>query len=164
MRINSVDDLEGLQMSEGVKKQLEAALADGPVTRLPARDAGSEEDVGRKLVAWVDKLEFVHPTLGPVIVGDYFYHVPNGLARTRAEGGAFKAQGLRSGWPDYGLDLPLDRYHGMRLEIKREDGAKPTESQLTYLVRLERAGYFCLAAWGVEDAQRAIRRYLDLAR
>lgn len=163
-RINSAEELEGLNVSPAVKAQLEAALSETPRTRLPARDDRSEESVGRQLVAWVDGLEYSHPVLGRIIVGDYFYHVPNGGGRSRAEGGALKAQGVRPGQPDYNLDLPLAGYHGMRLEIKREDGAKPTADQLEILVRLEKAGYFCLAAWGLEDAQRSVSRYLDLAR
>lgn len=160
IRILSEEELEN--MSPGVRAQLKAALAEGPT--MAPRPGRPEEAVGRRLVTWVDTLELEHPTLGPIRVGDYFYHVPNGGARTAAEGGVFKALGVRKGWPDYGLDLPLGPFHGFRLEIKAEHGAKPDAEQLEVLARLERAGYCVSVAWGYDDAKRSIERYLDLAR
>lgn len=120
----------------------------GPVTR-------PEENAGRMLVEWID-LVVLPNGLRP---GLFFYHVPNGLARNATEGGIFKAQGLRKGWPDYCLDLPVGRYHGFRLEIKAEHGAKPTAQQLEILARLESVGYKCGVAWGFDEAKRQLEQY-----
>ena len=117
-----------------------------------------EEDAGRMLVQWIDLLVLPNG-LKP---GLFFYHVPNGLARTATQGGIFKAQGLRKGWPDYCLDLPLGGYHGMRLELKAENGSKPTPEQLDILARLESVGFKCSVAWGFDDAKRQFEQYLDL--
>ena len=85
--------------------------------------------------------------------------IPNGLARTPVMGGIFKAQGLRPGWPDYGLDLPIGRYHGFRLEIKSDEGNKPTATQLKILARLESVGYKCAVAWGFDEAKQKLEEY-----
>lgn len=162
-RLTDADQLESMQLSPAIEAQLKAALASAPARRLPGHLEGTEEGAGRQLVAWIDALHYGHATLGRVCVGDYFAHVANGGGRTRAEGGAFKAQGVRAGWPDYILDLPVGRFHGMRLELKRDDGAKPTPEQLDILARLEKAGYYCAVAWGFDEAKRSINRYLGAA-
>lgn len=111
------------------------------------------------LVQWIDFLVLPNG-LRP---GLFFAHNANGLARNKTEGGIFKAQGMRKGWPDYSLDLPLGDYHGLRLELKAENGAKPDAGQLAILERLESVGYKCCVAWGFDDAKGQIERYLDLA-
>lgn len=121
--------------------------------------ARPEEEAGKMLVEWIDLLVMAN-TLRP---GLFFYHVPNGLARTATQGGLFKAQGLRKGWPDYCLDLPLGGYHGLRLELKSLNGSKPSPEQLEILARLESVGFKCAVAWGFDDARQQIEKYLDLA-
>ena len=158
----TVDDLDGLKPS--IRRQVEAMLEeshDRPVNCAPEKKRivnRPEEDAGRMLVQWID-LQVLPNGLKP---GLFFYHVPNGLARTATEGGIFKAQGLRKGWPDYCLDLPLGGYHGMRLELKAENGSKPTSEQLDILARLESVGFKCGVAWGFDDAKRQFEQYLDL--
>lgn len=119
----------------------------------------SEEAEGRALVAWIDLLVLPNG-LRP---GLFFMHTPNGLARNATEGGIFKAQGLRKGWPDYSLDLPLGPYHGLRGELKAINGRKPSAEQLEILARLESVGFKCCVWWGWEHARRDIEQYLDLA-
>ena len=167
LRITDKDQLE--KMTPWARKQLEQHLdmADvipsdephfpGKVIRITNRP---EEDAGRALTAYMDALVLPNG-LRP---GLYFFHVPNGLARTAAQGGIFKAQGLRKGWPDYGLDLPLGGFHGARLELKSEQGAKPGPEQLEILARLESVGYRCGVAWGFVEARKFFDEYLDLAR
>jgi hypothetical protein len=157
LRITDAEQLEG--MSPHVRRQLEHKF-DGntvPAPRKPVQRP--EENAGRLLVEWIDLLVLPNG-LRP---GLFFYHVPNGLARNATEGGIFKAQGLRKGWPDYCLDLPLGRYHGLRLELKAPDGDKPSAEQLDILARLESVGFKCCVAWGFDDARRDLERYLDIA-
>ena len=164
LRIVTSEDLERLK--PGIRKQVEGHLEGGPalptVTESCAGIPGTlptpkrhEEQVGRQLVEWID-LVVLPNGLRP---GLFFYHVPNGLARNATEGGIFKAQGLRKGWPDYCLDLPVGRYHGFRLEIKAENGPKPTAGQLEILARLESVGYKCGVAWGFDDGKQQLERY-----
>lgn len=114
-----------------------------------------EESAGRMLVEWID-LVVLPNGLRP---GLFFMHTPNGLARNATEGGIFKAQGLRKGWPDYSLDLPVGRYHGFRLELKAENGNKPSAEQLDILARLESVGYKCGVAWGFDDGKQQLEHY-----
>ncbi len=169
LRFTNDDDLSGLPPA--VRAQIarslnecgcDRGLADAePPRKIQARTKPNrpEEDAGRMLVTWIDLVTMPNG-LKP---GLYFMHTPNGLARNATEGGIFKAQGLRKGWPDYSLDLPLGRYHGLRLELKAINGAKPTPEQLEILARLELVGFKCCVAWGFDEAKRQIEHYLDLA-
>ncbi len=165
LRYTSAEQIEGLRPN--IRAQLERSLkqcvcdcpADGPAE--PARKVNRpEEDAGKMLVLWIDLVVMPNGRRP----GEYFFHVPNGLARNATEGGIFKAQGLRKGWPDYCLDLPLGNYHGLRLELKAPNGAKPTDTQLDILARLESVGFKCCVAWGFDEAKEQIEHYLDLAR
>jgi len=148
-----------------VRRQVEGHIVpvddNRPVNCSPQKNhkvVPSEEDDGRALTAWMDSL-VMRNGLRP---GLFWFHTPNGLARTKAMGGVFKAQGLRKGWPDYGLMLPAGAYHGFWLEIKKLNGPKPSAEQLDILARLEQVGFKCTVAWGFDDAKRQTQRYLDL--
>ena len=169
-RITHEDQIQGLppNIRAQLARSLQACGCD-PSTDTPAEPPRKietrvkinrpEEDAGRMLVQWIDLVTMPNG-LKP---GLFFYHVPNGLARNATEGGTFKAQGLRKGWPDYCLDLPLGPYHGLRLELKAPNGAKPTQEQLDILTRLESVGFKCCVAWGFDEAKKQIEQYLDLA-
>jgi hypothetical protein len=123
------------------------------------RKVGRPEQVaGELLVKWIDLIVLPNG-LRP---GQFFYHVANGGGRSKAEAGILKGQGVRAGQPDYNLDLPAGPYHGLRLELKAEDGAKPPDHQLEILARLESVGFKCVVAWGFNDACQHIDAYLDL--
>lgn len=120
-----------------------------------------EQEAGKMLVEWIDCLVLPNG-LRP---GLFFAHVANaGMADNKIRGGILQGQGVRKGWPDYILDLPLGRFHGFRLELKAIDGDKPTQEQLDTLARLEAVGFKCAVAWGFDEARRAIEAYLALAR
>lgn len=152
---------------EAVAKQLEtkggdiftaagAAAAEAKVH--PTRRGRPEQDAGKALVQWIDALVLPNG-LKP---GLFFAHTPNGGFRDAIEAAIFYGQGVRRGWPDYTLYLPRHHWHGLVLELKAPDGAKPDAEQLEVLARLEAVGYKACVAWGFDDARTAIARYLDL--
>lgn len=157
LRINS-DNLE--QLPAHVREQIEQKHALQTANR--GRLGRPEEEAGRILIRHVDQLTIRAPwdPLEEIVVGDYFAHNANGGARTATEGAILKGQGVRKGWPDYTLYLAVGRYHGLVLELKAEDGAKPDDEQLEIMARLERAGWAAAVAWGGHDAIRAVEHYL----
>jgi hypothetical protein len=172
LRFTSPEQLE--HVSPRVRAQLEVELKrccdmahpievprlPGEATAKAPRRGQPEQEVGRMLVDWIDLVTLPNG----IKPGLYFYHVANaGVAEGKVRGGILQGQGVRKGWPDYGLDLPLGGYHGFRLEIKRLDGDKPTAEQLEILARLEAVGFKCAVAWGFDDAKRQTELYLDLA-
>jgi hypothetical protein len=168
LRITDASGLAGC--SPAVRKQLEDALGglevmhkameEAGIERPKRKQARPEQDAGAALVEWIQTVTLPNG-LKP---WDFFYHVPNGGFRSAIEAKIFYGQGVRAGWPDYGLDLPLGRFHGMRLELKGPEGDKPTTDQLDFLQRLEGVGYYCRVAWGFEEARDAFEHYLAFAR
>ena len=172
-RITDRDQLE--HVAPGIRRQLEneldkldafheslanAGMVAGNSGR--ARNMYPEEAAGRELVKWADSTYAPAPSGQMVLIGDYLAHNANGGARTAVEAAILKGQGVRAGWPDYTLYMPRGARHGAVLELKGEDGAKPTRDQLDVLERLDRMGYAPIIAWGFEQARLELMRYLGL--
>lgn len=107
--------------------------------------------------------------------------IPNGSvlagdAKARAiQMARLKATGLRVGYPDLMLDLPLlypktgdlpyPRYMvmflGLRIEMKRKGAPKPSAEQVEYHALLRRMGYHVVAAFGADEAIGAIKSYTE---
>jgi hypothetical protein len=69
----------------------------------------------------------------------FWFHPPNGGARTRVEGAILKSLGVRPGVPD------LILFRGGRcysIELKAP-GRQPSPAQRATIARMERAGVFC---------------------
>jgi len=148
------------QLPAGMRAQVERQYA--KATAGQGRLGRPEQKAGRILIRYVDALIIPAPwdSSVEICVGDYFAHNANGGARTPTEGAILKGQGVRKGWPDYTLYLAIGGYHGLVLELKADDGAKPDAEQLEIMARLERAGWAAAVAWGGEDAIDAIDRYV----
>lgn len=93
----------------------------------PKRKRGSEEeDIQRAIIEWVDLSSATNPIL------NWVFHPPNGGGRSRAEGGALKATGVRKGVPDLILPFASAFYKGMMIEVKAKKGAL-TQDQKKWL-------------------------------
>ncbi len=92
---------------------------------------------------------------------DLLHATPNGGMRTKATAGKMKAEGQKSGYPDMSLDAPKGSYHGMRLELKVAKNSI-TSAQKNMLNALSAQGYYCVLAYGHEEAIAAIEQYWGL--
>lgn len=192
MTLRITDPAQLAMVSPTVRRQLEGRIpapdapgnyspdysADGSVTaQASRRRARPEQDAGRQLIAWADvtavpagvidpaRTAELSRELGhPPRVGDFLAHTPNGGFRDPVEAAIFYGQGVRRGWPDYTLYLPVGRWCGLVGELKAPDGAKPDEAQLKILRRLELVGWCACVWWGADDACRSIERYLAVGR
>ena len=80
----------------------------------------------------------------------------------KAEAARFMAQGVKPGVPDIFLDVARGGYHGLRIELKRNDGkSKPTTDQRRWLNDLAEQGYMARVCRGWLDAASVIVAYLD---
>lgn len=86
----------------------------------------------------------------------WWFHVPNGGARSSAvEGARLKASGVRTGVPDVLVLTPAPRApRGVALELKRADGALSDVSaaQWLWLGRFEAVGMVPIIGFGWRDA------------
>lgn len=92
------------------------------------------------------------------------YHIPNGGARTKTEGGIFKAMGVKAGVPD--LFLPVGKTgpdglrYGLYIELKAPGGRlRPNQREWLEALRLQ--GYACAVCYGAEEAEQALEKYLN---
>lgn len=93
------------------------------------------------------------------------FAIPNGGLRHVKTAAALKAEGVRAGVPDLFLALPIQRSHGVFIEMKKEKGGVVRESQIQMLELLRAEGFTAVVCYGFQDAaafiERRVKRYLD---
>jgi hypothetical protein len=71
-----------------------------------------------------------------------------------------KAQGLKTGVSDIVIALPVGRWPGAYLELKRNAKSKVSDAQRNWLTLMARAGYYTGIAPGFESAVEHTKTYL----
>lgn len=103
------------------------------------------------VIEWCDQ----HP------IAKHIFAIPNGSHKSPAAANKFKREGLRSGYPDLGLDVARRGYHGLRIELKRTKGSVTSDVQRIWGNFLRSQGYFWVLCFGAEDAISVIDWYLE---
>ncbi len=98
-------------------------------------------------------------------IGDYLFAVPNGGARKRIEAARLVGLGVRPGVSDLVFAFPspgTPSFHGLFIEMKAQKpyGARVTDKQDAFLVRMAGAGYEVDVCYGCDAARATIMRYL----
>lgn len=118
----------------------------------------SEHVEQRTLFRWAAAQYVAHPELR------WLYAIPNGGLRSKATAGKLKAEGVKPGYPDIGLDLARAGFHGLRIELKRREGAQLRPGQSAWGRHLTEVGYYWTCRDGWEQARDALLWYLALPR
>ena len=126
-----------------------------PRKRARAPSVPLEHDEQRALIKAVD---------GPWgkalgIAGD-LVAVPNSAPKGPTAAAYFRAEGLRPGYPDLLLDVPVGDYHGLRLELKRQRGGRIEPEEAEWHAKLRARGYAVAVPCGYDAAKVIIERYL----
>lgn len=103
--------------------------------------APTEHEEQKMLVEWF-RLQFP---------GVLIYAIPNGGARTAAEAGRLKAEGVVAGMPD--LHVPS---LGLWIEMKRARGGRVSEAQREAIDHLGQLGQTVRICAGFEAARKAV--------
>lgn len=90
----------------------------------------------------------------------WLFHIPNGGKRGKAEAARFKAMGVKAGVPDLCLPVPIGRYHGLYIEMKRREGGRLSEDQKEWIDGLSGNGYCVHRCDGWQEAVRVLEDYL----
>jgi hypothetical protein len=85
----------------------------------------------------------------------FWWHTPNGGARTAIEAAIFKGLGLRPGVPDI---IAIKDGHTYGLEIK-SPGGKLSEAQIKAHEELKAAGATVATAFSLDDAIRQLEQW-----
>ncbi|GHU76471.1 hypothetical protein AGMMS49992_22210 [Clostridia bacterium] len=91
----------------------------------------------------------------------YLYHIPNGGSRNIIEAANLRRQGVRPGVPDICLPAPRGAWHGLYIELKRQQGGKVSENQRRWVEYLRSQGYAAAVCRGFYEAVETIQKYLQ---
>ncbi len=125
---------------------------DIPAKRAPSRDLEHKEAVA--LMKW---WRINYSRLGAKEIA--LFAIPNGGARDNITGSKLKQEGVTPGVFDYMLAIPMNKYHGMFLELKAEGGRMSLE-QRGFGLYVSGQGYYQTAQWGWQNAAKEILKYL----
>ena len=108
------------------------------------------------LVEWANLAALKTPEL------NLLYHIPNGGHRNKAVAAKLKAEGVKSGVPDFCLPVARRQYHGLYIELKRTRGGRLKQEQKLWITALTEQGYLALSCRGFDEARQALLDYLSL--
>lgn len=87
--------------------------------------------------------------------------IPNGGARGKAQAGKLRAEGVKAGVSDLFVALPVGRFHGLYIEMKKIDGRGPSREQDQWIRDSLALGYMAACCKGADAAQAVWRDYVD---
>jgi len=87
--------------------------------------------------------------------------IPNGSFRHIGTAIKLKQEGVTAGVSDLFLMIPANGLHGLFIEMKKDKSAKLQQNQIDFLNLAESMGYGAEVAYGFEDAQEKIKKYLQ---
>ena len=86
--------------------------------------------------------------------------IPNGGVRHIGTAIKLKQEGVTAGVADLFLMIPANGLHGLFLEIKADKSGRLQQNQIDFLNLAESMGYGAEVAYGFEEAQKIIQKYL----
>jgi len=113
----------------------------------------SESQHQQALFSWAKK----YPEL------DVMFAIPNEGKRSGYTGAKHKAMGLKSGVPDIMLPLSKQGYHGLFIELKKDDKQKISPNQKKWMEKLSINGYKAVACFSWEEARKALIDYMEVS-
>jgi hypothetical protein len=122
------------------------------------RERGSSEHQEQcAVISWARAHEHVYPDLR------WLAAIPNGGHRHKAVAAKLKAEGVQRGVPDLMLTVPMNKYHGLFIELKYGRN-KPTDNQITWLAHLMLRDYFAVIACSAAEAIQVLEWYVKGAK
>ena len=94
--------------------------------------------------------------------GTLYHHSANEGKRTVMNGSKLKKMGMSKGFPDLAIFEPRGDSYGLFIELKRDDGSKVSDEQITWLQELYKRGYAAFVCRGFDEAKHVIDQYMRL--
>jgi hypothetical protein len=123
------------------------------LSRVPPRRLEESDQIA--LMNWARLV-----TVGAITLEELLIHCPNGGARSKSEGGRFKAMGVKPGVPDILLPMQTSAYGAGWWELKVGRN-KLSDDQLRWHAHLRAMGHYVQTYWVWHEAAADILRYLD---
>lgn len=87
--------------------------------------------------------------------------IPNGGKRSKPEAARMKAAGVKAGVPDMFLPVSRGAFHGLYIELKRQQGGTLSDAQRQWLDDLRAQGFAACCCHGWKEAADLITAYLE---
>ncbi len=95
---------------------------------------------------------------------NWLFATQGGGKRHIATAARMKKEGGKRGIPDIILLHPSGPYHGLAIELKKENGGKLSPEQKAWIENLNSEGYLAVVCRGSEEAIQTIKEYLKLPK
>lgn len=109
------------------------------------------------LFEWARLAQAAHPALR------LLYAIPNGGMRNKAVAGKLRAEGVKPGVLDLCLPVPRGVFHGLYIEMKRQEGGRVSKDQARWIADLRAEGYSAVVCHGWMQAREVLLAYLALS-
>lgn len=116
--------------------------------------APTEAQEQRALFRWAAYETGKYPELA------LMHHIPNGGSRDPREAHNLKEQGVKAGVPDIFLPVARGSFHGLYIEMKRQQGGHVEPVQKWWQTELTKQGYRSVICKGFFEARDEILKYL----
>lgn len=88
------------------------------------------------------------------------HHIPNGANTNALRGKLNQMSGIIAGIPDLFLPYPAGKYHGLYMEVKKDQISRVRKDQKYCLTELAQEGYFTCTARSPQEGIKLIHYYL----
>lgn len=89
------------------------------------------------------------------------FAIPNGGLRDKIVAAKLKATGVKAGVPDMFLPVARGDFHGLFVELKKDQKQTTSSTQDIWMNELQAEGYECLVCFGWVHTVETIIRYLE---
>jgi hypothetical protein len=89
------------------------------------------------------------------------FAIPNGGLRDKVVAAKLKTTGVKAGVPDMFLPVARGDFHGLFIELKKDQKQPKSAAQDMWLNDLHNEGYECVLCFGWQHAVETIIQYLE---
>lgn len=110
------------------------------------------------VIEWCEWMSAQYPELKTI------YHITNEGKRSKSQGAALVAAGLKKGVPDLCLPVSRGGYNALYIEMKKSWKEHCTKEQQEFQILLAEQGNFCCVAHGFDEVKEYIERYIKMPK
>jgi len=118
--------------------------------------SGSEHGHQAALICWSKRKSLYHPEM------QLLHAIPNGGSRDKITAGKLKAEGVLPGVFDLFLPVSRKGFHGLYIEMKKEEGGAVSKEQKWWGKAMTEQGYAAYVCYGWIPARNLIADYLGI--
>ena len=95
---------------------------------------------------------------------EMMFAIPNAGKRSQQASGKFLAEGLKKGIPDIFVDIAVEPYHGLRVELKRSKArlSNVSAEQKDWIDKYNKHDFLAVVAFGYRECIELICKYFGV--